>query len=416
MARPKAKAPTLRHHLSGQSVVTIDGRDFYLGKHDSPESLARYAVLIGIYQSSGLTIPERLSVDDLDAKAGLMLSPLAVVPQQQEKEPILVRHVTAAFRERVKVKYASQHSEKARCIQVCDELDKHDGNKLAMSYGPLSLLRQVQRWVDDGKARVYCNRLMRVVQRCFQYAVSQELVDEGTWRRLTSIESLREGQTSAPETEPVKPANLEHVRATCKLLSPVLKAMIRVHVATGMRPSELCRMRPMDIDRTAEVWIYRPPKHKNRSKGKARAIPLIGDAREAITDYLNRKPDTYCFSPIEAVAWRHATERANRKTKVQPSQVDRSIENPQVEPGECYDQDSYRRAICRAAKRAGVPHWFPYQLRHLAGTVVRDVLGVEAAQAMLGHSRIDMTEHYAKLNEYKAIEAAKAAPQLGGLE
>ncbi len=46
MARPKAKAPARRYHMSGNSVVTIAGRDFYLGKHDSPESIARYAVLI----------------------------------------------------------------------------------------------------------------------------------------------------------------------------------------------------------------------------------------------------------------------------------------------------------------------------------------------------------------------------------
>ncbi len=39
MVRPKSKAPALRYHLSGQSVVTIDGRDVYLGKHDSPEAI-----------------------------------------------------------------------------------------------------------------------------------------------------------------------------------------------------------------------------------------------------------------------------------------------------------------------------------------------------------------------------------------
>src|SRR6056297_2264685 len=56
MARPKAKAPARRYHISGQSVVTIAGRDFYLGPHDSPESIARYAVLIGIYQRNWLTL------------------------------------------------------------------------------------------------------------------------------------------------------------------------------------------------------------------------------------------------------------------------------------------------------------------------------------------------------------------------
>jgi len=43
---------------------------------------------------------------------------------------------------------------------------------------------------------------------------------------------------------------LEVVRATAKFLSPVVPAMVRLQVTTGMRTSELCAMRPMDIDRS----------------------------------------------------------------------------------------------------------------------------------------------------------------------
>ena|GEM_PF-4264268 len=45
-APSRSQTPSLRYHLSGQSVVTLDGRDFYLGKHGSAELLVRYAVLI----------------------------------------------------------------------------------------------------------------------------------------------------------------------------------------------------------------------------------------------------------------------------------------------------------------------------------------------------------------------------------
>ena len=35
--------------------------------------------------------------------------------------------------------------------------------------------------------------------------------------------------------------------------------MVRIQVATGMRPSEVCKMRPCDIDLSREdAWIYRP--------------------------------------------------------------------------------------------------------------------------------------------------------------
>lgn len=95
---------------------------------------------------------------------------------------------------------------------------------------------------------------------------------------------------------------------------------------------------------------------------------------------------------------------------MQPSQVSRAKKNPKRQPGLRYSSESYYRAVTRAATKAKVDHWFPYQLRHTAASVVREALGVEAAQALLGHSRADMTEHYARLTEEKAIEAAKAGP------
>ena len=74
MARPKAKAPSLRYHISGQSVVTIDGRDYYLGKHDSPESLARYTVLIADYQAGGLKLPADFDTRSVDDRAAALLT------------------------------------------------------------------------------------------------------------------------------------------------------------------------------------------------------------------------------------------------------------------------------------------------------------------------------------------------------
>lgn len=414
MARPKAKAPARRYHLSGQSVVTIGGRDFYLGPHDSPESIARYAVLIGIYQANGLTMPDDFDLASLDVQAAALLGQLSpqVAASDQTKQPKLVRHVTAAFREFVRIRYANEPKESGRQKLICDDLDRHDGNTDATDYGPLALQRQRQRWIDKGNSRVYVNRLTRSAVRMFRYAVNQELIEETTWRRLLSVESLRNGQTEAPETAPRVAANLDHVRRTAAELSPVIKAMIRIQVATGMRPSELCQMRPCEIDRSGETWVYRPKKHKTAKLGKLKAVPLIGDAREAITDYLNRDPQAPCFSMKESVAWQNARKRADRKTKVQPSQVNRAKLDPKKQPGDCLNPASYRQSIKLAAKRAGVPHWVPYQLRHLAGATVREALGIEAASALLGHSRTSMTELYAPQSEAKAIEAAKVAPTL----
>ena len=354
MGRPKAKAPSLRYHLSGQSVVTIDGRDFYLGKHDSPKSIARYAVLISIYQQNGLRLPDGITLEQLDGRVGVLTG--AIQPTNQADEPLTVRHITASYREHAKTKYANSPQELHRVSQLCDELDEHDGDLLADKFGPLALQRHRQRWVKRGYRRAYCNRLTKIVRRMFKYAVSQELCENATWQRLTSVEPLREGETEAPESEPVRPVSIDVVRATAAHLSPVLKSMVRIQTATGMRPSELCNLRPCDVDRSGDVWFYRPPKHKTAKKGKRRAIPIIGDAREALVDYLNRDAQAYCFSPAESVAWWQAKKRAARKTKVPPSQASRAKASPRKQPGEKYTATSYRQSIQRNLRRQSSKH------------------------------------------------------------
>ena len=167
MARPKSKAPARRFHLSGQSVVTIGRRDFYLGPHDSPESIARYAVLIGIYQANGLTLPEEFDPAMLDVQAATLLGQLSpqVAATDQSKQPTLVRHVTAAYHAHIESKYAQSPTELDRLNLLCDDIDLHDGDVTATDYGPLRLQAQRQRWIDSGKARVYCNRLTNSVKK-----------------------------------------------------------------------------------------------------------------------------------------------------------------------------------------------------------------------------------------------------------
>jgi hypothetical protein len=61
MPRLVQKTPSYRLHSSdGRAVVTIDGRDVYLGKHGSPESKAEYDRIIAEWLTNGrrLTVPD----------------------------------------------------------------------------------------------------------------------------------------------------------------------------------------------------------------------------------------------------------------------------------------------------------------------------------------------------------------------
>ena len=401
MARPKSQMPALQYHISGNAVCKIDGKTYYLGKHGSAECLARYAVLIREYQANDLRVPDGIDLNQL--------VPTMPLVENQAAAPITVRHVAAIYEQHAKQIYDATSKDLARISKLCTEIIEHYGDLLIDKFGPRALKEQRERWIAAGNSRRYCNRLTNGVIRMVKHAVAEELASPDTWQRLRSLEPLRAGQTTAKEREPIKPVPIDQVRATAQFLSPTLKAMLRIHIATGMRPSELCRMRPVDIDRTGDVWMYRPPKHKTASRGKARAIPIVGDAQDALVDYLNRAPDSYCFSPAESMAWLRAKQRSERAGY---GSYRKRKSNPAKQPGDCYDSHSYRQSIQRAAKVAKVDSWTPYQLRHLAGTIVRDALGPEAAQALLGHANIQMTEHYAKVTERKAIEAARHAPKL----
>src|SRR5262249_40087476 len=100
---------------------------------------------------------------------------------------------------------------------------------------------------------------------------------------------------------------------------------------------------------------------------------------------------------------KHGCARAERPRCNPPRGTAKS--RPKRVPGEQYDTDSYRRAIARGCKRAGVPRWHPHQLRHNAGTRLRREFGLDVARAVLGHSSAVVTEVDAELDQAKAAEA-----------
>ena len=62
-----------RHKPTGQAVVTIDGRDFYLGKHGSLASRAEYDRLIAEWLANGRRLS---SASDGGGQADLTVSEL----------------------------------------------------------------------------------------------------------------------------------------------------------------------------------------------------------------------------------------------------------------------------------------------------------------------------------------------------
>ena len=166
------------------------------------------------------------------------------------------------------------------------------------------------------------------------------------------------------------------------------------------------------IDRSGPLWIYRPVRHKNTHRGSARSVALGAAAQEVIVAHIGGRAlgdADPIFSPHRQREERFAAMRAGRKSKVQPSQVSRKVKSPKRVPGAKFTPDGIGHAVAKAAKKAGVPSWSPYQLRHLKGAELREKFTIEHVRAALGHSHAAMTAHYAKgADEVLAAEVARA--------
>jgi integrase len=239
--------------------------------------------------------------------------------------------------------------------------------------------------------------------------------------------------------------------------------MAELQLLTGMRPGEVCKLTLGEVDRSGEVWVYRPHAHKTAYRGRGRAVPFGPKARALLTAFLvgDRPPpagfegidladrtarlvaaDAYqeagrdrdaellrdlarpvvmvagcvadpaqtVFSPYYAREQRFRALRRGQKTKVQPSQVSRRKAEPVRLPAAAYTTITYAHAIATAARKAGVPHWHPNRIRHTFASEVRRLFGLEAAQVLLGHSRADVTQVYA---ERDAALAVRVAAEIG---
>ncbi len=63
-------------------------------------------------------------------------------------------------------------------------------------------------------------------------------------------------------------------------------------------------------------------------------------------------------------------------------------------------------ASVKSPLRWGADRWTPNGLRHLAATAIRARFGVEAAQAVLGHSDVKTTQIYAEVDMSTADRVA----------
>ncbi len=378
-----------KHRASGQAIVTIGGRDFYLGPHGSKASIREYDRLIAEWLANGRTLPG----DEIDH--GLTIVELFAAYMRYART--YYRRSSPKGNERDEIK---------RALRTVKQLY---GKTPAAEFTPKRLKAVRQVWIDAGNSRSYINKKVERVRRVFCWGVEEELVPAEVYHALAAVAHLKCGRTEAKETAPVEPVADAIVEATLPHLPEVVADMVQFQRLTGCRPGELCILRPCDVDRGGEVWLYKPSYHKTEHHGKQRVICIGPRAQDILRKYLLRPHDVPCFSPRDSEARRRFLANQARKTPLSCGNKPGTNRkrNPKVRPGERYTVDSYRRAIHRACEKAKIEKWSPNRLRHTAATEIRRTFDIEAARTVLGHSTAAVTEIYAERDLQKAIEVAK---------
>lgn len=429
--QPNKRIPKLcQHKASGRALVTLNGKDFYLGAWGSPEAPEEYNRLIAEWLANGRCLPRVLR----PGQSGTSSDPT-------------INELLIAYWQHCKTYYVKngQPSSEQPCIRSAMRfLKSMYGDTLASEFGPLALKAVRESMIQHGLARNSINKNITRLKIFFRWATENEMVPASIHHGLLAVRGLKRGRSEAIETDPIKPVPDDRVDQTIAFVSPHVGAMIQIQRLTGMRSGEMVIMRTRDIDTTGNVWIYTPSNHKTEHHDIERKISIGPRAQAFLRPWFKTDLNAFIFSPVESEALRNAERRANRQSPLTPSQALRvASANPKRTAGERYTTDSYRRAIDRGCDLAfpAPEHlqpqlksngkretktafmarlsedekaelkawrkenrWHPHQLRHNCATLIRKEIGIEAARVVLGHRSAEITEIYAEMDHTKATD------------
>jgi site-specific recombinase XerD len=161
------------------------------------------------------------------------------------------------------------------------------------------------------------------------------------------------------------------------------RLMVELLARTGMRVGELAALEDDAMVTLGDLRQLRIPVGKLHND---RYVPLLPMLSDLIVDYR---------------AWRG------------PSHSGRLVERDDGQP---FDRRTIQRYVASVAKRAGIGHVHPHQLRHtLATQSINRGMSLEAIAALLGHRSMDMTLVYARISDrtvadeyFRVTEAVEA--------
>jgi integrase len=362
------KPPTYRRHSSSdRGFVERDGKRHYLpGAYKSPESLDAYGKFIR--EQCGGLLPDMPPAQEIDSVAIIIDGFLAYAER---------RYPAGTY----------QNLE-----QSVLPLQMVYGSLTPQQFGPKKLKEWQLILAEKKLSRDYINDCCRRIRQMFKWAVGEELIPAAIHHALTLVPGLKRGQTQAVEHPPRKMVQKDVVDAILPHLSPTVRAMIELQWLTGVRSQSLCLAKHEQFRLDVLPWEWRP-RHKQEHTGGELVVHIGPKARAVLAPFLAipRPLTGYLFRPRVA------------------------RDNPRY--GSFYSSGSFRQAILRGIERANalrasaglelIQRWTPHRVRHSRSTLTREVHGLEAAQAVIGHRSIEAAQIYAERQTKEARRIAE---------
>ena len=192
---PAKKKPSyLLHRPTGQARVRIDGKDYYLGEHGTPDSFAQYEELVSQWLKKQSFQKCLLTVDEL----------------------VLLY---LEFARGYYTKNGKPSNEVVMLRSAVRPLVKLFGTIRVREFGPLKLKLVREESVAGGAARKTVNAAVHRIRRMFRWGVENEYVPSEVLTALEAVTALKRGKTTAPDRPPIQPVDDGTVECT---ISPLI--------------------------------------------------------------------------------------------------------------------------------------------------------------------------------------------------
>ena len=224
MSKQNAVKPTRNLQIrqdKGYACVYLNGEKIMLGARfgtpEADEAFRQFQIKVLTDPTLSFLKPQRITVDVLCS---------AYLKYAKENDP---GHYSS-------VKTAAEIFLQHFSAQAIEGLDSK------------SFLHLRDQFVAYGVSRQYCNALMGYIRAMLKWGALHKLVPYPVYGEAKLVPALKKGKTSAYEKPPRQDVPDDVINRTLPHLLPTPRDMVQVQRWASMRPSEVCRMKPGEID------------------------------------------------------------------------------------------------------------------------------------------------------------------------